>query len=504
MARWVRMLCLPNCFLSALPHNPDKQPTVRIQQGTVTGLTDANYGIDQFFGIPFAKPLLVTFVSPSLFNASELVQKSVEIGKPIVFVAMNYRTGPFGFIGGSEVAASDSATTNAGLYDQRSALQSVHNNIPSFVGDPNKVTLFEESAGAMSMALQTIAYDGQTQGLYHAAIMASGGSAPGPLLTPKRPTVEKTFKDLAARVGCTANASAVQQAATVLTGIGPIAGALAFLPLVDYKLITNYPSVQLPQGKLACIPVIQGNNLDEGTLFGQKTLNSSAEFETWVRSAAVIYNTSYAETALQQVFENYPDVPSEASPYYNAETATSAGTTQNLDSRIYEPFASNQYKRSSSFYGDFTFNAHRRTYLQGTQLWGRRNKDKTWSFQFSQNDKSPIGSASSFSVSLDRNLQHCTGSALGAFHSSELNYFFVRPDGRMKDPVLADTMLRAWISFTYYHDPNVLSGLDWPKYAEGEKLLQLKGDNITAIPDTYRKDAIAALVNKDAAGVFGF
>ncbi|UTT95087.1 hypothetical protein NDA17_001456 [Ustilago hordei] len=187
-----------------------------------------------------------------------------------------------------------------------------------------------------------------------------------------------------------ANASAVQQAATVLTGIDPVAGALAFLPLVDYKLITNYPSVQLPQGKLACIPVIQGNNLDEGTLFGQKTLNSSAEFETWVRSAAVIYNTSYAETALQQVFENYPDVPSEASPYYNAQTATSAGTTQNLDSRIYEPFASNQYKRSSSFYGDFTFNAHRRTYLQGTQLRGRRNKDKTWSFQFSQNDKSPV------------------------------------------------------------------------------------------------------------------
>ncbi|KAJ1592034.1 hypothetical protein NDA12_004987 [Ustilago hordei] len=134
-----------------------------------------------------------------------------------------------------------------------------------------------------------------------------------------------------------ANASAVQQAATVLTGIDPVAGALAFLPLVDYKLITNYPSVQLPQ-----------------------------------------------------VFENYPDVPSEASPYYNAQTATSAGTTQNLDSRIYEPFASNQYKRSSSFYGDFTFNAHRRTYLQGTQLRGRRNKDKTWSFQFSQNDKSPV------------------------------------------------------------------------------------------------------------------
>lgn len=155
-------------------------------------------------------------------------------------------------------------------------------------------------------------------------------------------------------------------------GTFPIAGALAWLPLVGYELITDYPSVNLPQGKLADIPVIQGNNLDEGTLFAQQQLNNSAQFEAWVRSAAVIYNTSYTERALQRVYELYPDIPEEGSPYYNAETPTCAGTTTNLDSRRFAPLASNQYKREAAFFGDFTFQAHRRTYLRAQPRSGGR------------------------------------------------------------------------------------------------------------------------------------
>ncbi|CBQ67569.1 related to Lipase 2 precursor [Sporisorium reilianum SRZ2] len=577
----VPLLALFASAVAALPqaayradYSGSQQPTVKIHQGTVHGFVDHSYGLEQFFGIPFAKPpvgelrfakpqhldsspsnkmidatrfgnICVQSASPSplynmsedclnlnivrpagttehdklpvltwiyggaflqgsipAYNASELVHKSVEIGKPIVFVAMNYRVGPFGFIGGSEVADSDSATSNAGLYDQRFAMKWIRSNIRKFGGDPHRVTLFGESAGAMSTALQNFAYDGDNDGLWHAAIMDSGGIAPGPLLTPKHPTVEQSFKSLAEGVGCTSgslleclrkvDATKVQSVAAALSakagGTLPIPGALAWLPLVDYELITDYPSVNLAQGKLADIPIIQGNNLDEGTLFGQKQLNSSDQFETWVRSAAVIYNTSYTEQALQQIFKLYPDIPEQGSPYYNAETATSAGTT-NLSSRIYQPLASNQYKRSSAFFGDFTFQAHRRTYLQAATLEWKTNRNRVWSFEFQQNDKFAVNG---------------TGSPLGAYHSSELKYFFVRPDGRQKDPVLANKMPEAYISFTYYHDPTVLSGLQWPCYADGHKLLQLKGDNITVIPDTYRREAMDALTNRRAARVFGF
>ncbi|KAJ9477006.1 Carboxylic ester hydrolase [Pseudozyma hubeiensis] len=565
---------------SALPQSPlsvrsdTTSPTVKLHQGTVRGSTDTSYGLEQFFGIPYAKPpvgslrfakpqpldsssshnlidatrfgdicmqppapsplynmsencLNLNVVRPKgtsakdklpvmvwiyggaflqggtpSYNASELVQKSVEIGKPIVFVAISYRVGPFGFIGGSEVADSDSATSNAGLHDQRLALKWIRHNIAKFGGDKDRVTLFGESAGAMSVALQNFANDGDNEGLWHAAIMDSGGIAPGPLLTPKHPTVEQSFKNLAAGVGCksgsllkclrSANETAVQSVANVLTaqagGTFPIPGALAWLPLVDYEFITDYPSVNLPQGKLADIPVIQGNNLDEGPLFAQKQLNNSAEFEQWVRTAAVIYNTSYTEQALQKVFRLYPDIPEQGSPYYNAETSTCAGTTTNLTSRQYPPLASNQYKRSAAFFGDFTFQAHRRTYLKAATLRWKKNSDKVWSFEFQQNDKYANG----------------TGSPLGAYHGSELKYFFVRPDGRTKDPVLADKMPRAYISFVNYHDPRVLSGWDWPVYREGRKLLQLKGGNTTVIEDTYRKEAMEALINEKSAKVFGF
>ncbi|CDW94452.1 hypothetical protein, partial [Sporisorium scitamineum] len=172
-----------------------------------------------------------------------------------------------------------------------------------------------------------------------------------------------------------------------------------------------------PQGKLADIPVIQSNNLDEGTLFAQKQLNNSADFETWVRSAAVIYNTSYTEQALQQVYKLYPDIPEQGSPYYNAETPTSAGMTTDLGSRKYSPLESNQYKRSAAFFGDFTFQAHRRTYLKAATLGWKTNKNNVWSFEFKQNDKFASNG---------------TGSPLGAYHGSELKYFFVRPDGRQK------------------------------------------------------------------------
>jgi carboxylesterase type B len=60
----------------------------------------------------------------------------------MVFVAINYRLGAFGWLSGPEV---DSAgTPNAGLYDQRLALEWVQQNIHLFGGDASKVTVLGE------------------------------------------------------------------------------------------------------------------------------------------------------------------------------------------------------------------------------------------------------------------------------------------------------------------------------------------------------------------------
>ena len=64
----------------------------------------------------------------------------------IIFVTVNYRVGPFGFL----TLGNNEAPGNAGMLDQLMALEWVRDNIANFGGDPNQVTLAGESAGSYS------------------------------------------------------------------------------------------------------------------------------------------------------------------------------------------------------------------------------------------------------------------------------------------------------------------------------------------------------------------
>jgi triacylglycerol lipase len=80
------------------------------------------------------------------YNGTALVQHSVEIEQPIIYVGINYRLGGFGFLTSPDF--NDAGLSNLGLMDQRLALEWVHDQIAGFGGDPEKVTIFGESAGA--------------------------------------------------------------------------------------------------------------------------------------------------------------------------------------------------------------------------------------------------------------------------------------------------------------------------------------------------------------------
>ncbi len=67
-------------------------------------------------------------------------------GEGIIFVALNYRLGAFGWLAGPTLQASG-GVSNAGLYDQRLGLEWVQKNIHLFGGDPKQVTVMGESAG---------------------------------------------------------------------------------------------------------------------------------------------------------------------------------------------------------------------------------------------------------------------------------------------------------------------------------------------------------------------
>jgi carboxylesterase type B len=126
--------------------------------------------------------------STAMYDGTSLVAESVAQGKPIIFVAVNYRVGGFGFMPGKEILADGSA--NLGLLDQRLGLEWVADNIASFGGDPDKVTIWGESAGAISVMDQMMLYDGDNsykgKPLFRAGIMNSGSIAPAdPVDCPK-------------------------------------------------------------------------------------------------------------------------------------------------------------------------------------------------------------------------------------------------------------------------------------------------------------------------------
>lgn len=99
------------------------------------------------------------------YNFTEFILAS---SGQVVVVQANYRVAALGFLAGAEVTAN--GVLNAGLLDQRKALQWTKKYISLFGGDPDHVVMFGGSAGAGSVALQLAAYGGRDDGLFVGAV----------------------------------------------------------------------------------------------------------------------------------------------------------------------------------------------------------------------------------------------------------------------------------------------------------------------------------------------
>ncbi|MGH8674856.1 MAG: carboxylesterase/lipase family protein, partial [Burkholderiales bacterium] len=108
--------------------------------------------------------------SQSLYDGSVLARRG-----DVVVVTINYRLGALGFLRLRELSEGRiPATGNEGLLDQIAALEWVRDEIAAFGGDPGNVTIFGESAGAMSCA--TLLGSPRAQGLFHRTILQSGSA----------------------------------------------------------------------------------------------------------------------------------------------------------------------------------------------------------------------------------------------------------------------------------------------------------------------------------------
>jgi carboxylesterase type B len=252
------------------------------------------------------------------YNLSGVVEVSQSIGQPVIAVSMNYRLGMWGFLQTAQILAEGSS--NAGLLDQRLALHWVQENIAAFGGDPDRVVVWGESAGAQSIAYHLLAYDGRDDGLFRGAIMESGG--------PKGAQVETlswyntAIENLTRTVDCwgvtdqLACLRSVDQA--TLFAAHP---TVVWNPLLDGDFLTGYPSQLLQESKFVKVPIITGTNTDE-TFAITGTPNTEQDI---FNSIFTWRSYSLTPPTVRRLFELYPDDPCYAPPYAITNCSTAPG-----------------------------------------------------------------------------------------------------------------------------------------------------------------------------------
>ncbi|TVY73409.1 putative secreted lipase [Lachnellula suecica] len=211
-----------------------------------------------------------SFDGDANYNATQLIKRS---SGNFVLVEFNYRVGPFGFLASEKIRKN--GDLNAGFLDQRKALEWTQKYVSKFGGDPKHVVIHGDSAGAGSVVLHLAAYGGQDDHLFIGGI---GESVFFPTQR-KVPELEFQFDQFANASGCL---DALDQLSCLReTELATLAKAnLAYpypgqtqaplwpySPCVDGVIIQDFPSRLYGQGKFVKVPLMIGDDTDEGTGF---------------------------------------------------------------------------------------------------------------------------------------------------------------------------------------------------------------------------------------------
>ena len=208
----------------------------------------------------------------------------------VVVVTLNYRLGALGFLD----LDLPGWQTNLGLRDQLAALEWVRDNVAGFGGDPARVTVFGESAGAISIS--SLLASPASRGLFQRAIMQSGGGRevatrqssramsaafmghlgldPTDAEGARRATVEEV---LAAQLAATLEALARE-------GIGG-----GFQPVLDDDLVTAQPVAAVRAGAIAGLPIMAGTTMDELRLWRALDPGIAAMDEAGLRARGAMF-----------------------------------------------------------------------------------------------------------------------------------------------------------------------------------------------------------------------
>ena len=289
----------------------------------------------------------------------------------VVIVSVEYRTGALGFMAHPELAKENKGghSGNYGLLDQIYALQWVQRNIGQFGGDANNVTIFGESAGAISCSM--LCASPLAKGLFHRCISQSGGSfapwhdAPRALgmdasqkgaeqqgLAFQKHLKKKNLKQLR------------QMDAMALCGSD--VGFGGFWPCVDGYVITDDQYRLYERGEYNDVPVIVMTNSDEGALFSPANIKAEdyrktaqAIFGDWADEALKVYPGNTDEEAWHGFGDAFRDLgfawPSYVWVNLQAKTGKSGAYAAYLAQPSTRSFSQNPLRRGVAHADDILY-----------------------------------------------------------------------------------------------------------------------------------------------------
>ncbi|MFK7975638.1 MAG: carboxylesterase family protein [Halioglobus sp.] len=351
----------------------------------------------------------------------------------VVLVSIQYRLGVMGYLAHPELSAENpqNISGNYGTRDIIAALEWVRNNIRSFGGDPDRVTIFGESAGAVNSCAMLISP--QAEGLFQGAIMQSGFCAKQIVdLRIDDPdlgvSAESTGVESAAALGCGSAMSQVQclrelTPETIYTTLQPAdaffnSGDGARFGLIsDGVVVPAAPFTVIESGQINRVPVITGSTENEAGFWRPAI-------------AALIPSVAAYQLILEALYDNDDDLILNG-PAAEVLAAYPASTRLEAISMFEKAFSESVFTCAS------------RREARAFASLGM----PTWRYEF----------------------RHLTPGleALGAFHASEIPYVFgvLDVDDTADGAALSDSMMQYWIDFATSGNPNGTgSEIFWPPY----------------------------------------
>ncbi|MFH1092170.1 MAG: carboxylesterase family protein [Pseudomonadota bacterium] len=378
--------------------------------------------------------------SDELYDGAALARQGV------VVVTFNYRLGALGFLAHTllSVESPDNISGNYGLLDQVAALQWVQRHIDRFGGDPDKVTIFGQSAGAESVSLLLV--NPLAQGLFHAAIAQSPamvgslrplrqeqlGVVPGE--TVGRRIVQELGIDQVSEVLSALRQISWRKIEAAVAKLQPELGTEILksvcTPTVDGYIIPDHPVILFGQGRRHPVPLITGVTANESTMFLPYMVSSHPTLEEY-------------QQYLQTTFGMEAGRISELLP---------VKSTTEVWHRLDQLF-------SAKWFGAWA------NFMASTS----QNPQQTWFYRFTRQ----IPQWATEVLAEDSLQQQIPYEKLGACHSAELFYVFgftkLLLGFFFKDWALSEQIMTYWTNFAKSGNPNGGDLPEWPSYGSPEQ-----------------------------------